>query len=95
MTHRYPHPRAGRDHRSAFKAAAVSTGDTDAAMLTRPPPGSSPGGYEAAVGLDGEVCDGGHVQSPWLLGANPRWRLTEGQRAAVTEPNARASPARG
>src|SRR3546814_4400770 len=41
MTHRYPHPRAGRDHRSAFKAAAVSTGDAEAAMLTRAPPGSS------------------------------------------------------
>src|SRR3546814_18855759 len=41
MTHRYPHPRAGRDHRSAFKAADVSTGDAEAAMLTRAPPGSS------------------------------------------------------
>src|SRR3546814_13840090 len=39
MTHRYPHPRAGRDHRSAFKAAAVSPGDAEAAMLTRPQPG--------------------------------------------------------
>src|SRR3546814_17590748 len=37
MTHRSPHPRAGRDHRSAFKAAAVSTGDDEAAMLTRAP----------------------------------------------------------
>jgi hypothetical protein len=41
MSHRYPHPRPGRDHRSAFKAAAVSTGDAEAAMLTRAPPGSS------------------------------------------------------
>jgi hypothetical protein len=50
---------------------------------------------EAAVCLFGERCDGGHVSSPWLLGAIPRWRASEGQRAAVTERYARANPHRG
>src|SRR3546814_9403580 len=34
VAHRDPHPRARRDHRSAFNAAAASAGGADAKMLT-------------------------------------------------------------
>lgn len=37
VTHRQPHPRARRDHRSAFTTAVTSVGVAPAKMLTRPP----------------------------------------------------------
>jgi hypothetical protein len=41
VAHRDPNPRARRDHRSAISTADAKAGDAEAAMLTRPLPGSS------------------------------------------------------
>src|SRR3546814_2777644 len=50
---------------------------------------------EAAVVLDGEICDACHLKSPWMPGDHPRWRQKEGPGAAVTERHARANPRSG
>src|SRR3546814_18664704 len=36
---------------------------------------------EAAVVLDGEICDACHLKSPWMPGDHPRWRQKEGPRS--------------
>ena len=51
--------------------------------------------FEAVVRLHGQICDGGHINSPWLPGDHPGWRLPKGPGAAVTAAQRRANPAQG
>jgi hypothetical protein len=70
VAHGDPHPRARRDHRSAFSVAAASAGDAEAKMLTRLPRSSS-------MTMAGAVPEGGDAGSSTRMASEPDPKVVE------------------